>query len=203
MKNSKHVLIPRNLEGREERWKQITYQKIQNYIKNGSKGNLNLRKTPITKLPDNLIKVEGFLDMRNSKIKNLNNLKYVGGFLGLDYTSIESLPDNLMVEGNLLLIGSKIKHIPFGLYVKGGVMIKDEIYNLEKDMYKFFSNRPYYYPINYDSPLELFKTIVKLKGGKIKGKLINNEITFAQNYLNFSFDSRLYYQAIVRPIGEY
>ena len=46
------------------------------------KGNLNLRDTKISSLPDNLT---------------------VGGYLYLDSTKISSLPDNLTVKGNLYL----------------------------------------------------------------------------------------------------
>ena len=54
-----NILIPRRIEGRAERWKMMINRQIQQYIKNGSVGDLNLVETPIEKLPDNLIKVGG------------------------------------------------------------------------------------------------------------------------------------------------
>jgi hypothetical protein len=69
------ILVPRRIEGRPEKHIRATQQRIQQYIKDGSKGDLNFKNTPITSLPD--------------------NLKSVGGNLNLQGTPIESLPDNL------------------------------------------------------------------------------------------------------------
>jgi len=83
-----NILIPRR--SKEERSKNhiITLQKkIQQYIKDGSRGDLNLSNTPIQSLPDNLT---------------------VGGDLNLSNTPIQSLPDNLTVGGNLLLSNTPI-----------------------------------------------------------------------------------------------
>jgi hypothetical protein len=100
---SNQILIPRR--SAEERSKNhlITIQKqIQQYIKDGSKGNLYLLKTPITSLPDNL-KVGGDLYLFKTKITSLpNNLK-VGGNLYLSETPITSLPGDLQVGGVLHL----------------------------------------------------------------------------------------------------
>ena len=85
---SKSILIPRR--SKEERVKnyQIALQKqITDYIKGGSKGDLNLSDTPIQSLPDNLS---------------------VGGSLYLLNTSIQSLPDNLEVGGDLYLSDTPI-----------------------------------------------------------------------------------------------
>src|ERR1019366_1657671 len=87
----KNILIPRRIEGRAERFKIITQRKIQEYIKNGCVGDLNLANTPIESLPDNLIKVGGHFLLYNSQIKSLNNLESVGKTFGFSNTSIESL----------------------------------------------------------------------------------------------------------------
>ena len=82
------ILIPRR--SKEERQKNylITIQKkIQQYVKDGGKGDLDLRSTPIISLPDNL---------------------KVGGYLYLSNTPITSLPDNLEVEGYLDLENTPI-----------------------------------------------------------------------------------------------
>ena len=125
----KNLLIPRRIDGRAERWKIIIQRQIQQYIKNGSVGDLDLSNSPIEKLPDNLTKVGGYLNLSHSqiqdlgklesvgghlwlyrtKIKFLNNLEYVGGSLDLDHTPIKSL-------GNLKYVGRNLylKKTPLG-----------------------------------------------------------------------------------------
>ena len=95
------ILVPRrSKEERQENYQIVIQKKIQQYINGGSKGDLDLRNTPITSLPNNL-KVGGDLSLRNSSITSLpNNLK-VGGYLDLEDTKITSLPNNLKVGGYL------------------------------------------------------------------------------------------------------
>ena len=62
------VLVPRrSKEEREKNFKIATLKKVQEYIKNGSKGSLNLSDTPITSLPDNLT-VRGTLYLTNTPL---------------------------------------------------------------------------------------------------------------------------------------
>ena len=103
-------------------------QRIRDYIKNGSKGDLdlsdlnekvklpdnlqvgrdlNLYNTQITSLPDNL-QVGGDLDLYNTRITSLPDNLQVGGYLHLGNTPITSLPDNLKVGGNLYLYNTPI-----------------------------------------------------------------------------------------------
>ena len=77
--------------------------KIQQYIKNGMKGNLGLSPFPITLLPDNLTKVGGNLDLSFTQITTLPSNLTVGGNLNLYYTPITSLPSDLKVMGSLNL----------------------------------------------------------------------------------------------------
>jgi hypothetical protein len=97
------ILIPRRSgPEREKRWIQEIRRKIQDYIKKGCVGDLNLRETPVKILPDNLKKVGGNLDLSYSKIEDLNNLEYVGGILIIDNTlKLKSL-------GNLKFVGDNI-----------------------------------------------------------------------------------------------
>ena len=105
--NSNKILVPRRLEKRKEDQKRITLQKIQQYIKNGSKSDLVLSNTPVTSLPDNL-KVGGSLYLGNTQITSLpDNLK-VGTSLVLYNTPITSLPNNLKVGGYLYLRNTPI-----------------------------------------------------------------------------------------------
>ena len=63
-----NILIPRrSSEEREKNYKISIQKKIQQYIKDGSKGDLDLTNTPITSLPDNL-EVGGGLNLRNTPI---------------------------------------------------------------------------------------------------------------------------------------
>jgi hypothetical protein len=99
-----NILIPRR--SKEERSKNhlIAVQKqIQQYIKDGSKGSLDLSNTPIESLPDNLT---------------------VGGYLDLRDTPIQSLPKNLNVENSLDLTDTLIKSLPNDLKVGGGLFIE-------------------------------------------------------------------------------
>ena len=130
-----NILIPRrSSEEREKNYKISIQKKIQQYIKDGSKGDLDLSDTPITSLPDNL-KVGGYLDLSGTPITSLpDNLK-VGGNLDLSGTKITSLPDNLEVGGYLDLrdtpiskkyTNEEIKNIIIqqGGDIKGDIYIK-------------------------------------------------------------------------------
>ena len=82
------ILVPRRSPEERQKNYAISIQKnIQQYIKDGGEGNLNLNNTPITSLPDNL---------------------KVGGGLYLSNTPITSLPDNLQVGGGLYLSNTPI-----------------------------------------------------------------------------------------------
>ena len=86
-----NILIPRNLESRLEKKKQIDLKRIQEYIENGSKGGLDLCNTPLTKLPDNLRGVGGSLHINTSYIEDLNNLKTIERSLYADGSKLRSL----------------------------------------------------------------------------------------------------------------
>ena len=117
-----NILIPRKLEDRTEQRKRIDFQRVQEYIKKGSKGDLNLRGTFLTKLPDNLTKVGGGLDVSHSPIEDLNNLEYVGGFLNAHSSKLKSLPPKLTrIGGDLSLTKCPINNIDNLEYVGGSL----------------------------------------------------------------------------------
>ena len=94
------------------------------WIHNGNniQGNLDLKYTNKTELPDNLT-VEGNFNLFGSKIKELPTNLTVGGYLDINYTKIKVLPDNFRVEGYLNLGASDIPKnyvIPIG--IKGEVI---------------------------------------------------------------------------------
>ena len=95
------ILVPRRSpEEREKNYSIAIQKQIQQYIKDGSKGNLDLRDTPITSLPDNL-KVRGSLFIENTKLTSLPDNLQVAVSLFSSYTPITSLPNNLKVGGDL------------------------------------------------------------------------------------------------------
>jgi len=97
------ILVPRRSpEERSKNFLIATQKKIQQYIKGGSKGDLDLGNTPITTLPPGL-KVGGDLDLRNTPITSLPQGLTVGGYLNLSNTSITSLPQGLKVDDGLYL----------------------------------------------------------------------------------------------------
>jgi len=82
---------------------------------------LNLRRSLVTHLPDNL-KVRGTLDLEETQITQLPAGLKVGGDLDLRNTPIKSLPEGLEVGGNLNLMNTLITHLPAGLKKIGGYL---------------------------------------------------------------------------------
>ena len=82
------ILVPRrSKEERQKNYLIATQKKIQQYIKDGSKRNLDLGGTPINSLPDNL-KVGRNLYLNNTPITSLPDNLEVGGYLYLSDTPI-------------------------------------------------------------------------------------------------------------------
>ena len=93
LEQDESIFQPRKMEDRKTRYIQQIQKQIQDYINNGSKGNLILDSAPIKTLP--------------------NNLKVVGNNLYLTFSTIESLPPNLKhVGGNLDLFRSDVASLP-------------------------------------------------------------------------------------------
>jgi hypothetical protein len=118
------VLVPRRSpEERVKNWQIATNKKIQEYIKNGSKGNLDLSNTPITSLPDNLTRVGGSLDLQNTKITSLPNNLTVEGSLYLRYTPIVNLPNNLTINRSAEFSWTSIASLPEDLKIGGSLFL--------------------------------------------------------------------------------
>jgi len=86
------ILVPRR--SKEERSKNYIIaiqKKMQQYIKDGGKGDLDLRNTPISSLPQGLT-VGGYLDIHNTAITSLPQGLTVGDSLYLEDTPITYLP---------------------------------------------------------------------------------------------------------------
>jgi len=102
------ILKPRRSEEeRQANFLIATNKKIEQYIKDGGKGDLNLQNTPITTLPNDLT-VGGNLYLDGSKITTLPNGLKVGGYLDLDNTKISTLPNDLKVGSDLDLRNTPI-----------------------------------------------------------------------------------------------
>ena len=98
------ILIPRRSpEEREKNFNINIQKKIQQYIKDGSKGDLDLENTKITSLPNTLTTVGGKLILRHSSITSLPDNLTVKGYLDISKTKITSLPNDLTVGGDFLL----------------------------------------------------------------------------------------------------
>jgi hypothetical protein len=114
------ILVPRR--SKEERVKNhvVAVQKqIKQYVVKGSKGNLRLTNTPIKNLPQELRYVEGDLDLRKTSLDSLpQNLK-IGDSLYLNSTPIKNLPQGLEVGGDLNINNTLINSLPKDMTVKG------------------------------------------------------------------------------------
>ena len=75
-------------------------------------GNLDLRYSNITKLPNDLY-VEGDLYLNNSTIKKLPNKLYVGINLDVCDTSISELPNDLYVGWNVYIDNTPLDKYPY------------------------------------------------------------------------------------------
>jgi hypothetical protein len=97
------ILVPRRSgEERAKNYLIATQKKVQQYMKDGGKGNLNLSNTPITSLPSGL-KVGGDFNLSDTPITSLPSGLSVGGFLGLPGSKITSLPPDLKVKGDIFI----------------------------------------------------------------------------------------------------
>jgi len=120
------ILVPRRSpEERQKNYQIALQKKIQQYIKDGGKGNLNLSDTPIQSLPPGL-EVGGYLNLESCKnLKSLPDGLKVEGDLYLDNTSIQSLPPGLEVGGALYLKGTPIQSLPPDLEVGGALYLSN------------------------------------------------------------------------------
>ena len=88
-------------------------------------GPLTLYNKRVTKLPDNLILIDGYLDLEDSSITKLPDNLTINGFCTLRNTPIEKLPNNLIVNGFLDIKSTLINELPKGLVVNGDLYIQN------------------------------------------------------------------------------
>ena len=166
------ILVPRR--SKEERSKNynIALQKqIQQYIKDGGKGDLDLYNTPITSLPDNL-KVERNLYLRDTPITSLPDNLQVGGYLILNNTPISSLPDNLKVGRNLILSNTPLTSLPDNLKVGGDLeLFNTQITSLPNNLKVGGDLELRNTPLSKKYSKEEIRQMIEDKGGEVKGKI--------------------------------
>ena len=115
------IFIPRRIEDRLERM-------IKQYIRNGSKGNLDVSDLKLIVLPDMLkdISVAGSFYCGNNKLTSLINApKTVGGTFRCAYnnlTSLDGAPKT--VGGDFHCYGNTVKFTEEQVRAVGDVMIK-------------------------------------------------------------------------------
>ena len=80
-------------------------------------GNLDLERSNITKLPDNITTINGDLILRNSSITSLPDNLTVNGYVDLSSTPITKLPNNLTVKDDLIIQDTKIEELPSNLTI--------------------------------------------------------------------------------------
>ena len=103
------------------------YSIIGDYLKNGCKGDLNLRGAQITELPSDLKRVGGTLWLNRSKITKLPDDLQVDGSLILDGTAITELPRGLRVSRTLRLSSTKITKLPDNLKLGGSLWLNNTL----------------------------------------------------------------------------
>ena len=150
-----NILIPRNLDNRNEIAKKIWGSKIRDYL--SKKGiNLDLFQYPLPKLAVDIRRIEGNLSLDLSEILYLPDDLYVGGCLDLYCCPIKTLPSGLHVGGNLNLSATKVDDIPDKIYVGGNVYLRG-------------------CPLVYKYKLKEIKEIILDRGGYVEGNLYKNK----------------------------
>ena len=122
------ILIPRrSKEERSKNYLIATQKKIQQYVKDGGEGGLDLSNTPITSLPSGL-NVGGYLELTGTPITSLPSGLNVGGYLSLSNTKITSLPSDLKVGGDLDLSNTPLSKKYSEEEIRQMVDVKGKIY---------------------------------------------------------------------------
>jgi len=113
------ILVPRRSpEERQKNFNTIVNKQIQQYIKDGSEGDLWLDNISFKKLPDELTTIGGSLIINYSELESLNNLQSIGGNLWMvqcknfkSFGNLEYIGKNLRPLATPLKSFDKIKYI--------------------------------------------------------------------------------------------
>ena len=100
----RNLLIPRNIEGRKEKYFQMIYKQLQQEVVDGS---LDLLNVQITNLGNVKIINNSLLLFDNKTLKSLGDLEIVNGDTHLEETNIEDLGNLKEINSLLDLDGNK------------------------------------------------------------------------------------------------
>jgi len=102
---NKILVTRRSPEERSKNYLIATQKQIQQYMKDGSQGDLNLDNIPNIQLPKGLT-VGGSLYLNSAQITSLPQGITIGGELDLRNANITSLPQDLIVGDDLYLFNA-------------------------------------------------------------------------------------------------
>ena len=87
-----------------------------------------------------LVRVNGFLHLRDSEVTDLSNLKYVERYLNINNTKIDRLPELEYVGGGFAMENTKISELPKLKYIGGELFVSGS--PLMKDYDKLKETNP-------------------------------------------------------------
>ena len=128
-------------------------------------GSLNLAATPIAKLPNGLV-VNDFLDISETQIAEIPDDLVIGETLYTYSTPITKLPDNLVIVGDLDISNSRITELPSGLVVGGDLDISDTLIEKLPDDLKIGGI------VNYDINMEFPEPCKLGEGEYVEGRYL-------------------------------
>ena len=105
------------IENRRKTIQQAERKQIQEYIENGSEGNLHLHQSSLLTLPSNLTTVDGSLFLEDANTTSLNDNMHITGCLFIGLSAIKKLPKNLQVDESLDMSYTAIDSIPDDLSI--------------------------------------------------------------------------------------
>ena len=118
----RNLLVPRNVESRKEKQLQMIYRQLQQEIIDGD---LMIENIPITNL-GNVKKIHGRLDLyENKTLKSLGNLEYVSNTINLTDTNIEDLGNLKVVDMIILTQNKNLKSLGSIEYAKTSVILNN------------------------------------------------------------------------------
>jgi hypothetical protein len=166
----------RTPEERKRNHKIVIYHQIKSYIKGGCQGDLDLSKSPIEMLPNELKRVGGNLYLFHcSSLNSLPDGLSVGSSLGLNYcTSLVSLPNNLSIGGNLFLrYCTSLVSLPDNLSVGGTLILNSckSLVSLPNGLSVSGGLYLYGTPLSKRYSEEEIRKIIEDKGGNVKGNI--------------------------------
>ena len=127
--------IKQNKNIRNENYYRIKYklinQILNNYIQNNCKGDLYLANTPIKKLPENIKIINGDLDIRHTNISQLPNNLIICDTLNISYTNISVLPDDIIIYGDLWCYQTPLEIFYTNQELKNKYNIKGNIHGID------------------------------------------------------------------------